>query len=154
MWDSGRMTRAMVPLLGLALCGCTAATPLVDMTDVNPVTYQRDLDYCQAIGTSHDPVGPIVVGAIMGASFGFGLGGFAATNASATTVAEAYGGASGAAAGAGLAAAANEGVVPLPEGVPQERPSVADCLSARGYKVLAATAPPAAAAKSDAPNRP
>jgi hypothetical protein len=128
-------------LFALALGGCAATTPLVDMTDVNPVTYQRDFDRCQAIGTIPDPVGPIVVGAIMGASFGFGAGAFAYANPGAITVAEAYGGASGAVAGAGIAAAVNDGAVTLPEGVPQQRLPVADCLRARGYKVLGEAAP-------------
>jgi hypothetical protein len=126
----------------LALGGCAATTPLVDMTDVNPVTYQRDLDYCQSIGTSYDPLGPVLVGALMGASVGFGAGAAAyGSGLGGVTVAEAAGGGAGAAAGAGLAAAANEGAVTLPEGVPQERVSVADCLRARGYKPLLAAAP-------------
>ncbi|HZT52112.1 MAG TPA: hypothetical protein VFA22_09265 [Stellaceae bacterium] len=127
----------LAPLLLLALGGCAAsATPLVDMTDVNPVTYQRDLDDCESIGTSYDPAGPVLVGALMGASVGFGVGGLAYSSLAGTSVAEGWGGASGAVAGAGLAAGANEGVVPLPKGVPQERVPVSQCLSERGYKVL------------------
>jgi hypothetical protein len=133
--------RGLVTLLTIALGGCAATPPLVDMTDVNPVTYQGDLDYCQSIGTSYDPVGPIVVGIIMGASVGFGAGAAAYTATGGISVAEAYGGAAGAAAGAGVAAAANEGAISLPPGVPQERVSVDDCLRARGYKPLASTVP-------------
>lgn len=135
MWDTAAIMRRIATLLILALGGCAAGTPLVDMTDVNPVTYQRDLDRCQAIGTSADPVGPIVAGAIMGASIGMGAGAFA-YGTSAISVAEGYGAGAGAVAGAGTAAASSEGKVALPEGVPQVRQSVADCLRARGYKVL------------------
>jgi hypothetical protein len=136
MWDTAAMPGRIAILLILALGGCAATTPLVDMTDINPVTYQRDLDRCQAIGTTYDPIGPVVVGAIMGASVGFGAGAAAYAAPYSTSAAAAYGGGSGAVAGAGIAAAANEGAVTLPEGVPQERPSVADCLKERGYRVL------------------
>jgi hypothetical protein len=129
------MKRLILALPVLALGACTATTPLADMTDVNPVTFQRDLDHCQLIGTSPDPVGPIVAGAVIGASIGMGAGAFA-YGTQAISVAEGYGAGAGAVAGAGTAAAANEGAVTLPEGVPKERMSVADCLRAKGYKVL------------------
>ena len=126
----------IIPLLPiLALGACTATPTLVDMTDVNPVTYQRDLDHCELIGTNPDPIGPIVAGAVIGASVGMGAGAFA-YGTQAISVAEGYGAGAGAVAGAGTAAAVNEGAVTPPEGVPQERVSVADCLRAKGYKVL------------------
>jgi hypothetical protein len=135
MWDNSGMNRLALALPLLALGACTATPTLVDMTDVNPVTYQHDLDHCELIGTNPDPVGPIVAGAVIGASIGLGAGAFA-YGTQAVSVAEGYGAAAGATAGAGTAAAVNEGAVTPPEGVPKERMSVADCLRAKGYKVL------------------
>src|SRR6185312_4687806 len=86
-----------------ALAGCAGPT-LVDMTDVNPVVYQRDLDQCEIEAQGVEPAGPLVAGAIIGASFGMGLGALA-TGVPGTTQAVGYGGAAGAAAGAGVSAA-------------------------------------------------
>jgi hypothetical protein len=116
-----------------ALGGCVAATPLVKMAGVDPVVYQRDLDRCQSIAPSADAIGPLVVGAIMGASFGMGAGAFAGPSG-AISMAEGYGAAAGAGAGAGLYTLAN--AQPTPPGPPQETRSVADCLRAHGYTVL------------------
>jgi hypothetical protein len=119
----------------LALAGCAPTPTLVDMTDVDPVVYQRALDRCEAIGIGNDPIGPLVAGAVMGASIGAGMGALIAGPAAGISGAEAIGGASGAVAGAGVSAAvtASAKTDPTPPEGPQ---SVADCLRARGYKVL------------------
>lgn len=120
--------------IGLALGGCATPT-LVDMTDVNPVTYQRDLDRCQAIAPSADRFGPVVVGAIVGATVGMAAGAVAyPTNA--ISVAEGYGAAAGAVAGAGTVAVADAVAPTPPAATPEETRSVADCLRAHGYMVL------------------
>jgi hypothetical protein len=116
--------------LAVALGGCAAGPPLIDMTDINPVTYQRDFDQCQVEAQGDEPAGPIVVGALIGASFGFGLAGFAAAPGSTGIL---YGGAAGAVSGAGLSAATG---TPLGAQPPVPRQSLADCLAAHGYKVI------------------
>jgi len=128
-----RLTTAATAV-ALGLAGCATPAPLVDMTGVDPVVYQRDLDRCEAIAPSYDKVGPLVAGAIMGASFGMGVGAMAGGSASATA-AEGYGAAAGAATGAGTAAALNDApAASAPP--PDETRSVADCLRAHGYKLL------------------
>ncbi|MGH7088447.1 MAG: hypothetical protein ACREFQ_06060, partial [Stellaceae bacterium] len=83
-----------IRLLGLAtaLAACSGP-PLVDMTDVDPVVYQRALDRCEAEGQSYDAVGPLIAGVIIGASAGAGLGALAEgpRAAIADTAAEGYG---------------------------------------------------------------
>jgi hypothetical protein len=131
--------RNLLLLCGAALAGCaTSGPPLVDMTNVDPVVYQGDLDRCEAGGHGSDAAGPLVVGAIMGASIGAGLGAlftFPAPTA-AYSVAEAYGTGTGAVAGAAVSTAAN---APPPKGtVPEAGGSqtVAQCLAAKGYRVI------------------
>ncbi len=118
--------------IALGLAGC-ASPPLVDMTGVDPVVYQRDLDHCQAIATGKDVAGPLVAGAIIGASVGMGAGAFAGATP-AISEAEGIGAGAGAAAGAGTAAAVK--AAPEPPAKPEEIRSVADCLRVHGYKVL------------------
>ena len=118
-------------LMVAPLCGC-AGPPLVDMTDVNPVVYQRDFDQCQVEAQEFEPAGPLVAGAIMGASFGMGLGALA-TGVPGATMAVGYGGAAGAAAGAGVSAAT---AAPLAATPSLPRQSLADCLTGHGYKVI------------------
>jgi hypothetical protein len=130
--DTGAAAMRIGWLLIVApLFGC-AGPPLADMTDVNPVVYQRDLDQCQIEAQAAEPAGPLVAGAVMGASFGMGLGALA-TGMPATAAAVGYGGAAGAAAGAGLSAVTG---APLAAPPPAPRQSVADCLTARGYKMI------------------
>jgi hypothetical protein len=127
-------------LVALGLAGCAAPAPLVDMTGVDPVRFQRDLDRCEAIARGPETFGPLVAGAIMGASFGMGVGAFAGTSSS-VSVAEGIGGGAGAAAGTGTAAIIAPAPAPVPSAAPEETRSVADCLRAHGYKPL----PPAPA---------
>ena len=123
-------------ILALSLGGCAAGgPPLVDMTDVNPVAYQRDFDQCQIEAQGDDSAGPFLVGALMGGTIGMGIGAIAAP-ASATAVgatAVGYGGAAGAVAGAGVSGAAN---APLAAPPPVPRQTLAQCLTAHGYKVI------------------
>jgi hypothetical protein len=125
-------------VLALSLGGCAAAAgpPLVDMTDVNPVTYQRNLDRCEIEAQGDGGmIGPLVAGAIIGGTMGVGLGAFAApASATTATAAEGYGGAAGAVAGAGVSAAAG---TPLAMPPPAPRQTLAQCLTAQGYKVIA-----------------
>jgi len=119
-----------------ALAGCAGPT-LVDMTDVNPVVYQRDFDTCEIEAQGIEPAGPLVAGAIIGASFGMGMATLA-TGVTRTTAAVGYGAAAGAAAGAGVSAATG---VPLAAAPPAPRQSLADCLAAHGYTVIAGREP-------------
>jgi len=124
-------------ILALSLSGCAAGgPPLVDMTDVNPVTYQRDFDQCQIEGQDVDRAGPILVGALMGGTFGLGIGAMAATGPAVAlgSSAAGYGGAAGAVAGAGVSGVAN---APLAAPPPAPRQTVAQCLTAHGYTVIA-----------------
>lgn len=135
---SWRVRRSLAAI-AIALSGCaTSGPPLVDMTDIDPVVYQRDLDRCEAIGNSSDKVGPLVAGAIMGMSIGGGLGAFiggtGGLGAPTYSAAEAYGTGSGAVAGAAADAAINTPSAQKTD--PLERPTVAQCLSAKGYKVV------------------
>ncbi len=132
--------RVLISLTAVAaLGGCVAATPLADMTGVDPVVYQRDLDRCQSIAPSADALGPLLVGALMGASFGMGAAAFAGPTSS-ISIAEGYGAAAGAGAGAGIATLVTR-ATPTPPGPPQETRSVADCLRAHGYTVLSQAQP-------------
>jgi len=119
--------------IALGLAGC-ASPPLVDMTGVDPVVFQRDLDRCQAIAAGKDTAGPLIAGAIMGASVGLGAGAFAGSS-TAISQAEGIGAGAGAVAGAGTAATFKAAPAP-PPAKPEELRSVADCLRAHGYKLL------------------
>ena len=135
----------LILVLAVSLGGCAAGgPPLVDMTDVNPVVYQRDLDQCQVEARSVvDLAGPIVVGAIAGATIGMGFGALLSTPVSWTAIG--YGGAAGAVAGAGISAATSAGwgadvsaaADAPPAAPPPPRQSLADCIAAHGYKVIA-----------------
>lgn len=131
------MRRYLAVVIAMALPGCAASgPPLVDMTDIDPVVYQRDLDHCEAVGNSSDAVGPLVAGAIMGLSVGAGLGamfGAAGAPGATYTTSEAIGTGAGAAAGAVADTAANSPSSQKSD--PAARPTVAQCLTARGYKV-------------------
>lgn len=124
----------LLPVLA-TLGGCVAPTPLVDMTGVDPVVYQRDLDYCQSIASSADKYGPLFAGALIGGTAGLGAGAFAAPATSTFSASEGYGAAAGAAAGTGAAAIAGP-PPPRAAPTPEEMRSVADCLRVHGYKVL------------------
>jgi hypothetical protein len=121
-------------LSALTLAGCAAAPPLADMTDVDPVVYQRVLDGCEAASAPDDAAGPLVVGTVMGASFGLGIGSLFAY-VSPMTAATGYSAGSGAVAGAGAAAVATntKAGAAISPGPPQ---SVAQCLEAHGYKII------------------
>jgi hypothetical protein len=131
-------------LIAAALAGC-AGPPLVDMTDVDPVVYQRDFDHCEVAAPSHEWTGAIIVGALMGATIGLGAATFAATEPG-FTLATGYGAAAGAAEGAGASAVTGTPLaVPPPAGQaaappavspPGPQQSLADCLAAHGYKVI------------------
>jgi hypothetical protein len=126
---TGKTCIALVAALG----GC-AAPPLVDMNDVNPVVYQRDLDRCDVEAQSVEPAGPVIAGLIMGATMGLGLGAFAGgATTYTTTMAEGYGAAAGGVTGAGISAATN---APLAVPPPAPRQTVADCLTASGYRII------------------
>jgi hypothetical protein len=137
--ERGGEVRNLLLLCAAALAGCaTSGPPLVDMTNVDPVVYQGDLDRCEAVGRGSDAAGPLVVGAIMGASFGAGLGALFAFPAptAAYSVAEGYGTGTGAVAGAAAETAAN---APTPAGAPPAAgasQTVAQCLTAKGYRVI------------------
>jgi hypothetical protein len=129
------MTKAWL-LLAVGLGACSTAPPLVDMTDIDPVVYQRDLDSCEAQSRSMNEAGPIIAGAIMGASVGAGIGAFAGfAPLAGPTAAEGYGAAAGGVAGAGASAATSEPLA-APPPVPQQ--TVAECLKSHGYKLLPA----------------
>jgi hypothetical protein len=118
-----------------AALGACSGPPLVDMTDIDPVVFQRDLDSCEAYGQATDTAGPLIVGAIMGASIGAGLGSGVGVFAGANQAsAEAYGAVGGAAAGAGATAASGE---PLATPPAAPRQTVRQCLEAHGYKPIA-----------------
>jgi hypothetical protein len=125
--------RARWLVFATSLGGCAAGPPLVDMTDVNPVVYQRDFDQCAIEAQGTVPAGPLVAGAIMGGTIGMGLGALLAPATSTTAVA--LGGATGAVAGAGVSGAAG---APLAMPPPAPRQSLADCLTAHGYTVISA----------------
>ncbi len=112
-------------ILALSLGGCAAGgPPLVDMTDVNPVANQRDFDQCQVEGQDVDSAGPIVAGALMGGTFGLGIGAMAATAPAVAlgSSAAGYGGAAGAVAGAGVSGAAGAPLaVPAARAAPDPR---------------------------------
>lgn len=115
-----------------ALGGC-AGPPLADMTDVDPVVFQRDLDGCEAVSQTVEPAGPVLAGLLMGATIGAGLGAFAGGAAvSGATIGEGYGAAAGGVAGAGVSAATNRPLA-IPPPAPQQ--TVAECLTAHGYKI-------------------
>jgi hypothetical protein len=123
-------------VLALSLGGCTVAgPPLVDMTDVNPVTYQRDLDQCGIEAQDSSSIGPLLAGVIIGGTMGMGAGAFAAPATAAaggTTVG--YGAAAGAVVGGGVSAASGAPLaVPPPPG---QRQTLDQCLTSHGYKVL------------------
>jgi hypothetical protein len=131
--------RRILAVLVIALSGCaTSGPPLVDMTDIDPVVYQRDLDRCQAIGNGSDAAGPLVAGALIGLSIGGGLGallgGTGGLGATAYTANEAYGTGAGAVAGAAGGAAANSPSSQKSD--PAGRPTVSQCLMDKGYKVV------------------
>jgi len=131
--------RRIILIVATALAGCaTSGPPLVEMTDIDPVVYQRDLDHCEAVGNGSDAAGPLVAGALMGASIGGGLGaifgGAGALSSPAYSVAEAYGTGTGAVAGAAGNAAAN--APSSQKSDPGARQTVAQCLAAKGYKLL------------------
>jgi hypothetical protein len=122
-----------------ALAGCAmSGPPLVDMTNVDPVVYQGDLDRCEAVGRGSDAVGPLVAGALMGASIGGGLGAILGGSSPLVTFtsAETIGSGAGAAAGAAADTAANapaaKGTAPAADG----SETVGQCLTAKGYRVI------------------
>ncbi len=125
------MRKTCVVLIA-ALGGC-AGPPLVDMTDVDPVVYQRNLDRCDVEGQTVEPAGPVIAGIIMGATMGVGLGAFAGGATYTTTMAEGYGAAAGGVAGAGISAATD---APLAAAPAVPRQTVADCLTAHGYRII------------------
>jgi hypothetical protein len=118
--------------LAAALGGCASAPPLVDMTDVNPVVYQRDSDQCEVEAQGTSTTGPLLAGAIMGGTIGAGLG---ALLVAPTSTAVAFGGGAGTVAGAGVSEAT---AAPLAVPPPAPRQSLAACLAAHGYKVISA----------------
>ncbi len=131
--------RGTLAVIAILLAGCaTSGPPLVDMTDVDPVVYQRDLDHCEAVGNGSDAAGPLVTGAIMGLSVGAGLGALIGGTGGLTgpvySTAEAYGSGAGAVAGAAAGAAADTPSSQRTD--PAGRPTVAQCLGAKGYKVI------------------
>ena len=134
----GAPVRRFLVVIATALSGCAASgPPLVDMTDIDPVVYQRDLDHCEVVGNSSDAAGPLLAGAAIGMSFGAGLGAmFGAGTAplAAYTTSETIGTGTGAVAGAAAGAAANSPSAQKSD--PAGRPTVAQCLSAKGYKVI------------------
>jgi hypothetical protein len=131
--DSLRVMRVRSLLLAAALGGCASAPTLVDITDVNPVVYQRDLDQCEVEAQGTSTTGPLLAGAIMGGTIGVGLGALAVSS---TSAAAAVGGGAGTVAGGGVSEAT---ATPLAAPPPAPRQSLADCLTAHGYKVISAT---------------
>jgi hypothetical protein len=131
--------RNLLLFCAAALAGCAmSGPPLVDMTNVDPVVYQGDLDHCQTIGRGSDAVGPLVAGALMGVSIGGGLGAILGGAAPATTFtsAETIGSGAGAVAGAAADTVAN---APPAKGAPPAAggsETVAQCLTAKGYRVI------------------
>ena len=126
--------RGVFIIAAVTLAGCVEH-PLVDMTDVDPVTYQAVYDRCEAISVGTSKGGPIFAGAIMGASVGMGLASIFAGLAPGISAAEGWGALSGAGAGAGAAA----GSIPNPvTGPPENYQSISDCLTQHGYKLLPA----------------
>jgi hypothetical protein len=145
------MRRAVVTTLGLVVTGCAALQPYqptVDLAGANPAIYQDDLVACRnkvnGLGGSPIAGGPILVGAVIGASFGLGLAGvmgdFGVVGNYAA--AEAIGGTSGAAAGGAIGAAiGNTAPVesaspsqPLPPG--ERQAAIDQCLRGDGYKLV------------------
>jgi hypothetical protein len=127
------MRRYLSLLPALALGACVSATPLVDMTDVDPVVYQRALDDCEA-GAYADAnaAGPILAGAIIGATIGMGAGAVATSASTTMSAAEGYGAAAGTVAGGGTGAALGH----APAAATDRPQTVAECISARGYKLV------------------
>jgi hypothetical protein len=116
----------------LALAACAApAHPLVDMTDVDPVTFQQVYDNCEATAVDTYPSGPIFAGMVIGATVGMGMGAIIGGVSDGISIAEGYGALAGAGAGAvpGLVTAQSD-----------QRQSLADCLGAHGYKVIGQSA--------------
>jgi hypothetical protein len=125
------MRRALL-IAALSLTGCVEH-PLVDMTDIDPVSYQAVYDRCEASSVGTSKGGPILVGVIMGASVGMGLAAVIVGAAPGISAAEGWGALSGA--GAGAAA----GSIPNPvTGPPENYQSISDCLTQHGYKLLPA----------------
>ena len=123
-------------MLSLALANCATPT-LVDMNDVDPVAYQSVLDRCERIGTTTDVAGPLVVGAIIGATMGIALSGvIAAPPMFGASQAQGLGAAAGGVYGAGTVAVATELGKDEPK-APEVKQTVPDCLRAHGYQVLA-----------------
>ena len=124
--------RGVFIIAAVTLAGC-AEHPLVDMTDVDPVSYQAVYDRCEATAVGTTKGGPIFAGAIMGASVGMGLAAIFAGLAPGISAAEGYGAATGAIAGAAA------GSIPNPvSGPPEAYQSIGDCLTQHGYKLLPA----------------
>jgi hypothetical protein len=139
-----------MPALALAACAPSwqPYRPTVELDDANPTIYQDDLVSCRnkvdGLGGSTIAGGPILVDALIGASFGLGLaavmGDFYVVGNYAA--AEAIGGASGAVAG-GVVGATTGNTPPVtsapapPKLPPAERQAAIDqCLRGDGYKIV------------------
>jgi outer membrane lipoprotein SlyB len=114
-------TKIILAML-LALQGCAVHQPVIDMLNVDPVAYDRDMAECTAYAGRIDPgastannaVAGAIIGAVIGAIF---CGRNCAAQVGASTAV--YGAASGA------SGAANA-----------QRSIVNNCMAGRGYKVL------------------
>jgi hypothetical protein len=120
-------------VLAISLSGCAPTHPLVDMSDVDPVAYQRVLDRCELVNGTSDVAGPVVAGTLIGASFGLGLA-TVFTVAPFGAAAAGYGAGGGGAVGAGAATLASN--TPVGDTFSSHSPQNLDeCLTAHGYKV-------------------
>jgi hypothetical protein len=119
-------------VLAISLSGCAPTHPLVYMSDLDPVAYQRVLDHCEAVGGTSDAAGTAIAGTIIGASFGLGL-------ATLFTVAPFGAAAAGYGAGGGgaVGAVALGSDTPVKEALSADPPqTLEECLAAHGYKVI------------------
>ncbi|HEX7968957.1 MAG TPA: hypothetical protein VF502_12120 [Stellaceae bacterium] len=125
----------MLVLTGaLAACGPTSAyQPKVELGGIDPVRYETDLRDCK-MAAEHAQFGPVIAGAVIGASLGAGFATLFAwwTAASNVGLAETYGAASGTEPGILVGAAQSAGQ-------PADEPQLVDqCLRNNGYKVIGA----------------
>jgi len=117
----------------MALAGCAPQHPLVDMTNVDPVAYQRVLDRCDAIASPGSGSGPLVAGVLIGGTMGLGAGAF--ISGLVDEGGAAIGAASGAAVGAAAATVGKDSA--LVKSVSAAPPQTVDaCLTGHGYKIV------------------
>lgn len=123
-------SRAIALLLGLTLLAACARGPVVDFetSTAPPQAYEANLAECRRLADQRPVAGSAATGAATGALIGTALGAITGAFAGDPGTGAAIGAATGGA-GGGISGTAG--------GVQERRSIVAQCLSNRGYSVLA-----------------